>query len=130
MFEDWKWHHTRREDPRDLGHSEQPARVARASSTTPQQSAATAVHPLPVEASLGGFIVWLARHHSPAGQRGRCVAEVSRFLCWQRDQREHDVSHLEDDYYTYMQRTGSNVAEVVQARSAIELFRRYLRTTD
>jgi hypothetical protein len=25
MFEDWKWHHTRRDEPRDPEHSQQPA---------------------------------------------------------------------------------------------------------
>jgi hypothetical protein len=55
---------------------------------------------------------------------------VERFLRWQRDQREHHASHLEDDYYAHIQRSGSNVAHVVQVRAAIDLFRRYLRTPD
>jgi len=79
---------------------------------------------------MAGFIVWLSRQHSPLTQRRRCADAVERFLRWQRDQREHDAGHLEDDYYAYLQRCGSNVAQVVQVRTAIELFRRYLRTAD
>jgi hypothetical protein len=130
MFEDWNWHHTRRGDPRELGQSDQPARVARSTTTTPRQSVPTTSHPGSVEASMAGFIVWLARHHTSPTQRGRYADAMERFLRWQRDQREHHASYSEDDYYAHMQRNGSNVAHVVQVRSAIELFRRYLRTTD
>jgi len=130
MFEDWKRQLTRRHDPRDLEDSQQPASAARSTATTPRQSGPTPSRTGSVEASMAGFIVWLARHHTSLTQRGRYADAVERFLRWQHDQREHHSSHLEDDYYAHMQRTGSNVAHVVQVRSAIELFRRYLRTTD
>jgi hypothetical protein len=129
MFEDWKWHHTRRDDPREFGPSDQPARVAPLTTTTPP-AVPGASQPGSVEASMAGFIVWLARHHTSSTQRGRYAEAVERFLRWQRDQREHHASYSEDDYYAHMQRCGSNVAHVVQVRAAIELFRRYLRTTD
>jgi hypothetical protein len=130
MFEDWKWHHTRRDNPRGPEHSEPPARVAQSTTTTLRQSTPTASYPLSVEAIMAGFIVWLAHHHSPLVQRGRYSDAVERFLRWQRNQREHHASHLEDDYYAHMQRSGSNVAHVVQVRAAIDLLRRYLRTPD
>jgi hypothetical protein len=130
MFEAWKWHHTRRNEPRDPEHSQQSARVARSRTTTPRQSVPTAPQPGPVESIMAGFIVWLARHHSSLTQRGRYADAVERFLRWQRDQHEHHASHSEDDYCAHLRRGGSNAAHVVQVRAAIELFRRYLRTTD
>jgi hypothetical protein len=118
---DWKWHHTHRDEPRDPGQSEQSARVASSTTTTPRQSVTTASQPGSVEASMAGFIVWLARHHWSLTQRGRYAEVVERFLRWQRDQREHHASHSEDDYYAHMQRSASNAAHVFQVRAAIEL---------
>jgi hypothetical protein len=89
MFEDWKWHHTRRDNPREPEHSEQPGRVAQSTTTTPQESTPAASYPLSVEAIMAGFIVWLAHHQSPPVQHGRYADAVERFLRWQRDQREH-----------------------------------------
>jgi hypothetical protein len=130
MTEGRKLHVSRRDDPRDLGHSERSACVVRLTTTTPEESMPTASLRLPVEAIMAGFIVWLAHQHSPVTHRPRCADAVERFLRWRRDQREREVSHLEDEYYAQMQRSGANLAHVVQVRAAIELFRRYLRTTE
>jgi hypothetical protein len=64
MFEDWKWHHTRRDAPRDPKHSEQAGYVAQSTTTPPRPNTSTASYPLSVEAIMAGFIVWLAHHHS------------------------------------------------------------------
>ncbi|MDT7585856.1 MAG: hypothetical protein QOE32_3406 [Pseudonocardiales bacterium] len=109
MFEDWKWHHTRRDNLRDPEHAEQPARVAQSTTTTPRQCTPTVSYPLSVEAIMAGFIAWMAHHHSPLIQRGRYADAVERFLRWQRNQRERHASHLEDDYYAHMQRAGSTL---------------------
>ena len=90
----------------------------------------TASPPPSVEATVAGFIVWLAHQHSPLTRRRRSADAVERFLRWQRDQRERGASHVEDAYYAQLQRSGASLAQIVQARTAIDLLRRYLVTTD
>lgn len=86
--------------------------------------------PAAVEATVvAGFIVWLARQHTPFDQRQRCPDIVERLLRWQDGQREQGDSYTEDTYYAQMTLCGASDAQVNDVRAAIGLFRRYLRTT-
>ncbi|WP_445189136.1 hypothetical protein ACTXG6_18935 [Pseudonocardia sp. Cha107L01] len=54
---------------------------------------------------------------------------MERLLRWQHGQREQGNSYTEDTYYAQMTLRGASEAQVNDARAAIGLFRRYLRTT-
>jgi hypothetical protein len=83
-----------------------------------------------VESTVAGFIVWLARQRSPLNDRHQCPDILERFLRWRQDQRDQGNSATEDAYYTQLNRCGANEAQVAEARAAIELFRRYLLTSE
>jgi len=84
-----------------------------------------------VEATIAGFIVWLAHRHSPLINRQRYATAVERFLRWQREQRTQDQpSCTEDAYCAQMRRCGASDAQVSETRTAIGVFRHYLITAD
>jgi hypothetical protein len=67
--------------------------------------------PVSVEATVAGFIVWLARQHIPFDQRQRCPDIVQRFLRWQHGQHEQGNSYSEDTYCTQMTLRGASAAQ-------------------
>jgi hypothetical protein len=60
MAEGRKWRLSHHDDPRDLGDVEGSASVVGLRTTTPQESMPAASLRLSVEATMAGFIVWLA----------------------------------------------------------------------
>ena len=91
----------------------------------------TATSQSSVEATVAGFIVWLARRQPVLAQRQRCAGSVEVFLRWQRVQRERGEARCtEDAYYEQLSDLGATNAQVTEARTAIGLFRHYLISTD
>ncbi|HEV7790293.1 MAG TPA: hypothetical protein VGP05_14900 [Pseudonocardia sp.] len=83
-----------------------------------------------LDATIAGFIVWLARQHSPLPGRSHSPNTVERFLRWQHTQRDRDAAHTEDAYCDELRRRGASDAEVATIRETIGKFRRYLLATD
>ena len=82
-----------------------------------------------LEATIAGFIVWLARQHAPLPGRRHCPNMVERFLRWQHLRRERGEDYTEDAYCAELHRAGASSAEIAPIRAAIAQFRRYLQTT-
>jgi hypothetical protein len=82
--------------------------------------------PVALDATIAGFIVWLARQHSPLPARSHCPNTVERFLRWQHAQRDRGTDHTEDAYCAELHRAGASDAEVATTRDTIGKFRRYL----
>lgn len=83
-----------------------------------------------IEATVAGFIVWLARQSPPPDQRQYCPTHVERFLRWRYEQQTQGASHDAGSYYARMGRSGEQEARIAEARTAITLLRRYLLSTD
>jgi hypothetical protein len=91
----------------------------------------TAASPPSIEATVAGFIVWLARRRAPLVQRRRCVDSVELFLRWQHGQRERAEPRCgEDTYYAQMRHTGADDAQITEVRTAVGMFRHYLITAE
>lgn len=83
-----------------------------------------------IEATMAGFIVWLARRRAPVVQRRRCIEAVELFLRWQHDQRERGEPRCsEDAYYAELRQAGAGAHES-EVRAAVGMFRHYLLTVD
>jgi hypothetical protein len=79
-----------------------------------------------VDASVAGFIVWLARQRLSGDERRYCPERVGRFLRWQYQQHDQDGESDEAAYYAYLSQAGASDIQLTDARAAIGLFGQYL----
>ncbi|GAA5147616.1 hypothetical protein GCM10023321_08690 [Pseudonocardia eucalypti] len=80
-----------------------------------------------VDATLAGFIVWLARQHRQTNdERERCVTHVARFLDWRFEQRAKGGALDQNLYLGALGRENQPDAFVAEAHTAIALLHHYL----
>lgn len=81
-----------------------------------------------LDATVAGFIVWLAHQNPPHDERTYCPAHVERFLRWRHEQQAKGAQDDAEAFFIHLRLEGQPEVRVAEARTAIALLRQFLRS--